>query len=132
MTQYQLGSYSLGFAAVDIYVWRERDGAEYYLNPDPDNGACGRMKIGLNQGWPGVLECLLHEAFEACFHTQGLAFTTMNRPVPDSANRVFLFNHQDFTQICGKVGLLCNDVLLALRGAWEENQKWLLTHKDEH
>lgn len=121
-TQLSIGRFSLFHEAIEIYAWEDDSGGEYYLNPDPDRGKCARMRIGLNQPWPQVVEVLLHEALEGVMHRRGWVFQGMHTLTPDTSNRLFIFDHPQFTQLCGAVGPFMVEVMPCLKAAWDKLQ----------
>lgn len=111
-----IGSFGLWHENVDVFAWRERDGAELYL--DPDRGRPGRIKVGLCQSWSGVIECLVHEAFEYMCHRMGFVYKSCNRYVSDTSAVTFMFDHPQYLQMCGVLGQFLGRILPVIQPIW--------------
>ncbi len=122
ITQAKLpGSYELWHESVEVYVFYENNVGEGYLVPEPNRPM--RIKIGLNAVWPYVVEVLIHEAMELCMHRMGMAYKRANWVTPSSGDYQFMFDHAEYTQLCGVVGRFLVSVLPELEKLYKSVRK---------
>lgn len=121
-TYIHVGNFTLWHEAVQLYAHVERDGGECWLNPDPDNGKSARLYVGLDQPWPQVLEVLVHEALELMCHRHGLILKPARQCTLDTSGFTFIFDHAQYTQLCGALGIFLSVATKPLREAWDKHR----------
>lgn len=91
-----VGTFPLCNIQFDLYA-RGGDGGEFYFNPEPENHARPRIKVGLAYNeWAGVLNVLIHEVFEAVFSIMNLRYMQDDQ-TGDHGNYLFVMNHSQFS-----------------------------------
>lgn len=119
MRQKIVGTYHIGDVSVQV-VLREGGGADTFVHPgDIPNP---RIKIGADvDTWGEVLGALVHEAVEYCMARLRVRFQRADSEHWDSTSYVFIFNHEQFSDISRRVGDFEARCLPDLLKAW---RKW--------
>lgn len=104
-----------------MYVFYETFGGEGYLTPEPNRPM--RIKVGLNGSWPEIVEVLIHEAMELCMFRMGMSYKKSNWVTRNSSDYLFMFDHQDFTQLCGVLGRFLSKALPELSAMYKSVNK---------
>jgi len=99
MKQKIVGSYYAGNDSVQL-VLRDGSGGEFYRTPE--DGAIARIRIGADDSWEGVFGILTHEIFELIIDKLRFRFKVDNDFSNSYASYLFVFNHQDFSDICAR------------------------------
>lgn len=112
-----LGKFPLGFAPVKVFV-TDSSGGEGFVRT---NGKTPQIVVGLDEeAWSDVLAVALHEAFEVTAMQMGTHFEPTLDTCGDSGRYVFVMNHKQFSEACGRVGLLMASMTPALAKAYKK------------
>ena len=113
-----LGSFQLGWESVELCV-REGDGGEFFLQPE--EGRIPRIVVGLDyEKWTDCLSVLLHEALECIMERRDHRYRRAGRIHPGLDTFTFLFNHDQFTEICAIAAMFLAGAMPEVARAWKE------------
>jgi len=116
MKQKIVGVYEFGYDQVQI-VLREGTGGEFWMIPE--KGSLPRIKIGADcELWRQVIEVFFHEAFEIAMTRSQLRYRQHDAMGMGHDGYIFFFNHNQFTDLCSRVGELSANALPDLSRAW--------------
>jgi hypothetical protein len=119
MKQVIVGVYYLGDEQVEI-VLREDTGGEFYSLPE--KGKVPRIKLGADyKDWDMVVRCLLHEVMEMVMFRNRCRYNISGDYSADHSAYMFLMNHTEFSDMCGKLAEFLVKCLPDLATAWK---KW--------
>lgn len=117
-----VGTFSLGHENVDLYALPEESGGYFYTRPDENSKA--RIKVGLDhRHWDMAVDVLLHEAFEMATARAGRRYQKCGNITKGSDRYHFIFDHNDFTEICGAVAVFLSAALPKLAVHWTKLHK---------
>ncbi len=112
MEEKLVGNYLLGGMIVQIYCMDEW-GGDFYNAPDKVSPPKIRVGFG-SQEWDRVVTALLHEMMEFEMHKNGLRYDRSNDYSNDHGGYIFMMNHPQFSDICGRVAATLTSVLPVL------------------
>lgn len=117
MKQIHVGTYTLGWFYVDLYLIPDTDGGCFYMAPD--DKSMPRIKVGIADTWPEVVSTLIHEALELVLTRRHLRFITSGRISTSPESLTFHFDHNQFnesvTELAGFLVVALPDVATAFR-----------------
>lgn len=95
-----IGVYQLGNTDVEVFGNTTDDVGELEFRPEPMR--LPRVTIGLGcKSWPSVVSVLLHESFEFLMLQDNLSYDGVGR-CGSTQNRMFIFNHGHYTDLCAQ------------------------------
>jgi len=124
----KLGDYFLAGFNVVVFIESNRGGGDFSTG----SNTLGRpqITIGMNQSdWWGVVQVALHESLEFSMALKDLLFRATNRYTNDSADRLFVFTHSDFTQCVAEAAEFFCAIEDDLKAQWMIERKRV--HKNE-
>lgn len=119
-----LGRYLIGNEYVRITANTEDVGGGFCLYNDQKD--IPEIVIGIDyESWKDVLYVLLHEIFEFVMLRMNNVFIPYQMNTGDLSNRLFVFDHSQFSEICGRSSWALKEIIpeLALFYAETENNK---------
>jgi len=115
-----IGKYYLGDGKVNVFFRPELGGEFRFF---PDDGDLGEIVIGMDYNhWYEVVAVLIHECQEFIMCQRRLRYRK-DRDVEDQAAYVFIFNHQDYTQICLDIADFLVNILPDMNTKWKKWRK---------
>lgn len=113
----KVGQYDLGSRRVNVFGLADSESGSF--NTAPESGIA-EIVVGFDSKSQGeLIVALLHEAQELVLHDLRLRLQHDFDEAMGSDRFIFLFDHPQFCEICGRVGLFLNeclrDVVLAYR-----------------
>lgn len=116
-----VGIYNLG--GMNVQIWYSSEwGGEFYNAPDKISPP--KVVVGFGSGdWERVITVLLHELFEFELHRNGLRYDRSNDYGNDLSSYTFLFDHQHFSDLCGRVASVMTTAVPALAVEFKKYQK---------
>src|SRR5260221_12553956 len=92
-----LGTYTLGYENVRIFIDRTKQDGSFTLCPI-DNG-CAIIEVGLDkERFVHCLNVLMHEVFEFIFVRSLHRYERTEKTTLNHADYYFIFNHQEMTE----------------------------------
>lgn len=97
-----LGNGPLGAIGANLYADPKEAGGSF--NSREEKTSRPALYVGMDDVWPGVLETLLHEAFEASATLRGLRYKSEDYAGTEgSVGTTFVMTHDQFTQVMKEV-----------------------------
>lgn len=123
MTEKFLGKYQLGSYMVKLYVRPKDCGGYFYTHFSTDE--LPHMSIGLDYGTFGqVMGVLTHEASEFAAGEENVVYRKSGTWAPNASDAYYFnFNHNEFTEICSKVGCFLSMAGPHIEKEWQKSRK---------
>ncbi len=117
MRKKDLGAFLMGDFRIRLVITDQWGGAFYFAY----KGSLPLIEIGTaSDSWERILSVFIHEAFEFEVARLGYRFSRSNDFGNDHSEYVFMFNHPQFSDVCGRVATFVSNALPALAKAWKE------------
>lgn len=115
-----LGTFLFGDFRVRLMVNNQWGGVFYFAY----EGDLPRIVVGTaSQDWERIVSGLLHEAYELETARMGYRFSRSNDFSNDHSEYIFMFNHPQFSDLCGKVSVFITKALPKVATAWKKIKK---------
>lgn len=122
MKQKSLGVLQLGHENVELFIFPEGEGGEFYFVPDQKS--VPRIKIGINYTrWDDVVAVLLHEALEFALCRSMKRYIRSGKLNGDQADYIFVLDHSEFGNICSAAAMFLVDALPRVAREWGKRTK---------
>ena len=122
MKQKKIGTFAMGHENVDLYALPDERGGFCHLRPD--YASLGRIHVGLGGAkWHECAEILLHESLEFLMLRMSFAHGTLGEMADDVGQRVFMFTHTQFSEMCARQATFVATALPELEKAWKKANK---------
>jgi hypothetical protein len=116
-----VGVYALGDLDVRLCC---RDGFGGEFSTIPKKNSVPEIVVGFeSHNWQRITSVLLHEAFELEMHFLGLRYDRSNDYGNDHSGYIFIFNHPQFSDVCGRVGVFLANTLADLCKHFRQYEK---------
>lgn len=118
-----IGRYQLGWFNVDLFVMPYEDGGWFNVNCDGKSNP--QMHIGLLYEHPAEMySTLTHEAFEFAANELFCVYNLRNGFESSASDTpVFMFNHNQFTEIASRAGIFIHNAGPELLKWWTKAHK---------
>lgn len=118
--QVYIGTWALGWRNVDLYGRKGANGGEFYFLPDARANA--RIKLSIDyEHWSEVLNVLLHETGEFLMQDRNHAYRQSGDRARDANNLLFVFRHEEWSEIAAHQADFVADCYEHVRAAWERH-----------
>lgn len=74
------------------------------MRPPIMGSAKGELHVGIDGNWSETVACLLHELMEYGITANRLSYAPVNNWCKNSSSRLFVLDHQRFTEIALRTG----------------------------
>ena len=112
-----LGVFELGLHRVKLYAVPGQGGRFSILPPDDTVPA---IRVGIDNGWPRVLEHLNHEALEFSYTSMDCRYVPSVDVSKDSSGYLFVCNHTQFSEIVARASEFVAHGVSSLYEHWEK------------
>lgn len=118
--QILVGTFQLGYEFVDLIAQTKEKGGCFCFCPD-DNASRARINVGVDyENWGSVVTVLIHEVLEFLFLRAERAYRSTGKMINDTGDRLFILNHPEFAECCGRLAHFLVDVLPALHKVYRK------------
>ncbi len=110
-----LGTWNIGFENVELYATTGPSGSWGTTVLGPKDGGRNRIYVDITTEWQFTLDTLLHEVLEFQLIKLGHSYTPGLNLSTSSADKLFVFTHIQFTEVCSRSAWFLNEAVPSLQ-----------------